>query len=222
MSKESEESDDDDEDDEEHSEIFDGGFEDEMAIEEQFEEKVEKVRQELRVKLHNREQVPRGALAGVWNIHSPNYLDLREVNNRPKQWGTGVQRDYRNWGRGTLKIGDEYGNASTFGTDTVGVLHLDGLEPDWRIYLNNPQLATLEVRQCTTVKQPLRGRAPMDAEVQVGVLFLGDGYLRIKIPSTSPAGPEEWNRYVILYAVREQDDGIEILGFLASPLSIPN
>jgi hypothetical protein len=84
-----------------------------------------------------------------------------------------VQRDYQNWERGTLKIGDGFGNTSTFGTETADSLHLDGLEPDWRIYMHNPQLAMLEARQCTAVKQSLGGRAPMDAEVQVDVLYVG-------------------------------------------------
>jgi hypothetical protein len=183
---------------------MDDGFDNAMAVEEQYEEKVETVQHELRLKLSNGEQVLAENLRGIWNIYSPRYLDLCEAKSRPSQWDTGLCRNYSNWQAGTLKIGDEYGDASIFGTDTVGLLHLDGFENDWRIYINTPQLATLETRQCTAVKQASSGRGPRRAEVQIGVYFLGDGCLKIKVPSISLAGQEEWNRYVVLYGVHEQ------------------
>jgi hypothetical protein len=87
----------------------------------------------------------------------------------------------------------------------MGLLHLDGFENDWRIYLDVPQLAIHEVRQCTAtaVKPSLACREPSTSEVQVGMYFLGDGYMKIKVPSISLAGPEGWNRHVVLYGVRE-------------------
>jgi hypothetical protein len=193
----------DSDDDDTSSEGMDDGFDDAMAVEEQYEEKVETLQSELRLKLHSGEQVLIGNVRGVWNMYSPRYLDLREVNSRQKRWATGSSRNYNDWKTGTLKVGDEYGDASTFGTDTVGSLHLDGFENDWHVYMNIPQLATLETRMCTAVKQASSGREPRGAEVHVGVCFLGDGCLKIKVPSISLAGQEEWNRYITLYGVLE-------------------
>jgi hypothetical protein len=183
----------------------DDGFNAALAIEERFEQEVEMVQHELGLKIQSGEQVPVCNLRGVWNLYSPNYLNLREVGSRKTQLATEKHRHYRDWERGTFKIGNEYGEASTFGTDTLGLLHLDGFKNDWRIYLNVPQLATHEVRQCTAtaVKPSLARREPSTSEVQVGMYFLGNGYMKIKVPSISLAGPEEWSRHVVLYGVRE-------------------
>jgi hypothetical protein len=120
----------------------DDGFTAIMEGGEQYEELVEGIEHELRLKLQIGMQVPAGDIRGEWDIHSPNYLDLREVDRRPLSWA-GEFYDFRNFKRGKLSIGNVGGEGLVETLHVIGLLDLDGFEEVWRI---PPRLSSGEVR----------------------------------------------------------------------------
>jgi hypothetical protein len=150
---------------------------------------------------------------GNWTLYSPDYLNLCEVMDRPRTWKRGAARDYRKWSTGTLKIKNESADPSIISSSTVGVLNLDGFESDWRIFMDVPQLASLEAQPCHVVRnmaarsdrlKPAEGQFG-NKEARVGVFFFGDGCMKIKIPSVHLGGKEHAGRWVTLYGVREAE-----------------
>ncbi|KAF2036552.1 hypothetical protein EK21DRAFT_105868 [Setomelanomma holmii] len=188
-----------DDDDDDADDDFDG-FNAAMAIEETYEARVETLAHDVAINLQTCEPILVGDIHGKWNMYSPNYLDLREVAAR---FSKGAPRHYRDWKTGTLEIGDEQGNPAILSSQVVGALRLDGLEHNWRVFMDVPEFVEMEGRACRTVKKTFAGSQTMDSEITVGVYFFGEGLMKMKINGVSLGRREETNRWVTLYGVRE-------------------
>ncbi|KAF2830440.1 hypothetical protein CC86DRAFT_161571 [Ophiobolus disseminans] len=189
----------------------DDGFDAAVEVEEKYEEQVETVAEHLAQKIHNGEQVSTGIIMGNWTLHSPDYLNLREVQHRDIQSIIGPC-DFRYWVCGSLQINNASADTSVIGTATVGKLFLNGFEDKcWHVYSNVPEMASLDAQACQAVRHMLVHKdRPESAEevfgereARVGVLFFGEGCLKMKVPGIHLGGKEQWNRWITLYGVRE-------------------
>jgi hypothetical protein len=178
----------------------DDGFNIVMKGEEHYEELIEGIEDDLRLKLQVGMHVPAGDIRGEWDIHSPNYLDPRKVDRRPLSWG-GEFYDFRNFKRGKLSIGNVGGEGLVKTLDVIGLLDLDGFEEVWRIPMNIPQFASGEVQPVQAIRKRDGYSGHKDSEVQLGFWFLGNGYLKFKIPAISLSGIEEAGRFITLYGI---------------------
>jgi hypothetical protein len=181
-----------------------------MDIEREFEDRLEMAAHKLAISNAMGEQVPAENITGDWDIYGPDYLDLREVTLR-ESWKEGKRFDFRHYKNGTLRIMELSDDALVSTMDATGALWLDGFEYDWHIPINVHQVASTEVRAYQAIKRKKIGRDSGNSEVGVGFYFLGNGYLKLKIPSISLRNQEEWGRYTTLYGInrsihpRDQD-----------------
>ncbi|RYN21489.1 hypothetical protein AA0112_g10212 [Alternaria arborescens] len=134
------------------------------------------------------------AMKGQWDLYSPNLLDLREAEHRGE-----IHYHFRQWKTGTLVIGDHTNNTALSSTDVTASLSLTGLENDWHIPLDVPKLASLDLVPLTGVRKNYSGSG--NAEVRLGISFLGNGYLKMRIPGIYIGGKKQWRRHITLYGV---------------------
>ena len=172
----------------------DDGYEKAMKVEEEYERSVEKAHRHLAIKSAREEEIQAGDVQGQWDLYSPNLLDLREAEHRGE-----IHYHFRQWKTGTLVIGDQTNDPVLSSTEVTASLSLDGLENDWHIPLNVPKLASLDLVPLTGVRKNYSGSG--NAEVRLGISFLGNGYLKMRIPGIYIGGKKQWRRHITLYGV---------------------
>jgi hypothetical protein len=74
--------------------------------------------------------------------------------------------------------------------------------------LNLPKLASLELRALQGIRKNYKGSG--NAEVRLGIYFLGNGYLKMRIPGIYIAGKKEWRRHITLYGVNRTSSPREV------------
>ncbi|CAN9145646.1 unnamed protein product [Alternaria alternata] len=139
-------------------------------------------------------EIQAGDVQGQWDLYSPNLLDLREAEHRGE-----IHYHFRQWKTGTLVIGYHINNTALSSTDVTASLSLAGLENDWHIPLDVPKLASLDLVPLTGVRKQYSGSG--NAEVRLGISFLGNGYLKMRIPGIYIGGKKQWRRHITLYGV---------------------
>jgi hypothetical protein len=172
----------------------DDGYEKAMKVEEEYERSVEKAHRYLAIKSAREEEIQAGDVQGQWDLYSPNLLDLREAEHRGE-----IHYHFRQWKTGTLVIGDHTNNTALSSTDAIASLSLADLENDWHIPLDVPKLASLDLVPLTGVRKNYTGSG--NAEVRLGISFLGNGYLKMRIPGIYIGGKKQWRRHIPLYGV---------------------
>ena len=172
----------------------DDGYEKAMKVEEEYERSVEKAHRHLAIKSAREEEIQAGDVQGQWDLYSPNLLDLREAEHRGE-----IHYHFRQWKTGTLVIGDHTNNTALSSTDAIASLSLADLENDWHIPLDVPKLASLDLVPLTGVRKNYTGSG--NAEVRLGISFLGNGYLKMRIPGIYIGGKKQWRRHIPLYGV---------------------
>jgi hypothetical protein len=172
----------------------DDGYEKAMKVEEEYERSVDNAHRHLAIKSAREEEIQAGDVQGQWDLYSPNLLDLREAEHRGE-----IHYHFRQWKTGTLVIGDQTNDPVLSSTEVTASLSLDGLENDWHIPLNVPKLASLDLVPLTGVRKNYSGSGK--AEVRLDISFLGNGYLKMRIPGIYIGGKKQWRRHITLYGV---------------------
>ncbi|CAN9079472.1 unnamed protein product [Alternaria sp. RS040] len=173
---------------------IDDGFEKAMKVEEEYERSVEKAHRHLAIKSAREEELQAGDAQGQWDLYSPNLLDLRESEHRGE-----IHYHFRHWKTGSLVIEDHTNNTALSPTDVTASLSLAGLENEWHISLDAQKLASLDLVPLTGVRQ--RYSVSGNAEVRLGISFLGNGYLKMRISGIYIGGKKQWGRHITLYGV---------------------
>jgi hypothetical protein len=173
------------------------GYDTAMKVEEENEKRVERAQRHLAIRRHREEDVQVGDVRGEWDLYSPDYLDLCEVDNRALLCAG--RFNFHQWKTGKLVIGDHTSETALSSTEATATLSLKGLEHEWHMPLNLPKLASLELRALKGIRKNYQGSG--NAEVRLGIYFLGKGYLKMRIPGIYIAGKKEWRRHITLYGV---------------------
>jgi hypothetical protein len=119
----------------------DDGFDAQMDIEREYEDRIEMAARRLAISNARGDQVQAGSIVGDWDIYGPDYLDLREVELR-KSWKEGKRFDFRHYKNGTLSIMELNDDTLVSNMDATGALWLDDFEYDWHIPINVHQIAS--------------------------------------------------------------------------------
>ncbi|KAI4698331.1 uncharacterized protein J4E84_001467 [Alternaria hordeiaustralica] len=191
-----------DESDSDDSELADfevdgDGYDAAMKVEEEHEKRVERAHGHLAIRLHREEEVQVGDVRGEWDLYSPNYLDLHEVDNRALIY-TG-HFNFHQWKTGKLVIGDHRNDTALSSMEVTAKLSLTGLKNEWHFPLNLPRLASVELQPLQGIRQNYEGAG--NPEVRIGISFLGNGYLKMRIPGIYIAGKKEWRRHLTFYGI---------------------
>ncbi|KAF7681074.1 hypothetical protein GT037_000050 [Alternaria burnsii] len=173
---------------------IDDGYEKAMKVEEEYERSVEKAHRYLAIKFNREEEIQAGDVRGQWDLYSPNLLDLRESEHRGE-----IHHHFHQWKTGSLVIGDHTNNTVLSPTDVTASLSLTGFENDWHVSLDVPKLASLDLVPLTGVRKNYTGSG--NAEARLGISFLGNGYLKMRIPGIYNRGKKQWRRHITLYGV---------------------
>ncbi|CAN9106859.1 unnamed protein product [Alternaria alternata] len=172
----------------------DDGYEKAMKVKEEYERSLEKAHRHLAIKSAREREVQAGDVQGQWDLYSPNLLDLREAEHRGE-----IHYHFRQWKTGTLVIRNQTNSPVLSSTEVTASLSLDGLENDWHIPLNVPKLASLDLIPLTGIRKEYPGSG--NAEVRLSISFLGNGYLKMRIPGIYIGGKKQWRRHITLYGV---------------------
>lgn len=82
--------------------------------------------------------------------------------------------------------------------EATAKLSLNGLENEWHFPLNLLKLPP-GVQPLQGVRKDFEGAG--DPEVRLGISFLGNGYLKMRIPGKYIAGKKEWRRHFTFYGI---------------------
>ncbi|KAI4605018.1 hypothetical protein J4E83_010889 [Alternaria metachromatica] len=178
-------------------EVDGDGYDAAIKVEEEHEKRVERAHRHLAIRLHREEEVELGDVRGEWDLYSPNYLDLHEVDNRALIY-TG-HFNFHQWKTGKLIIGEHSSDTALSSMEATAKLSLTGLRNEWHLPLNLPKASSVELQPLQGIRQNYEGAG--NPEVRLGISFLGNGYLKMRIPGIYIAGKREWRRHLTFYGI---------------------